>query len=235
MNSSNFVNVKNIILLVLKNEIQYIFCRFNNHIVYNKRIFDLKLIKRTKLKPTADIQSKINKLLECKNILILGPKNSGKTSVALSYAMDEITSSKSLFFTTQRKEELIDIAIKLYPELKLVINSKLFIFQAPVAIHEQFENVTDQILSEVFLGIIQVIKKDKPDKIVFDEITSLLGFSNLNILIEVFQKLLNVLEQNNITALFTVAEPVSQRSVKIVNILKNEFAYYLNLKTNPIF
>ena len=186
---------------------------------------------RTQLKSNLDIQNKVDQLLDCKNILIVGSKNSGKTSIALNYAIHEFTKSKSFFFTTQKKEEVITKAVKLFPELETVIKSNLIIYQAPIVSHMQ----VDKVLSDILLGILQVTSTTKPDKIVFDEITSFLAFSDLDLLRKVFRQLLSALEQKNITALFTVAEPVSQRSIEIVGILTNEFANYLNLKTNPIF
>ena len=186
---------------------------------------------RTELKRNLDIQNKINRILDCSNIVILGPKNSGKTSVAIHYAMSELTKRKSFFFTTQNKVEVIEKALSIFPEFESHIKSKLSIYMAPNINNRHVEKIDDKMLSEIILGIIHVVEKNNPDRIVFDEITSFLSFSNLDSLKEVFQKLLKVLEYKNIPALFTVAEPVSQRSIDVIN----EFTYHLNLRTNPIF
>lgn len=176
------------------------------------------------------IDGKIKRLIDCKNILMIGPHSSGKTLTSIKYLIHNFSGRSSLYFTSSSKYEIIENISFINPEMKKNINKNLFIYQAP----EPGIQADDRVYSKIILGILNLIIEKKPERIVFDEITPYLAFSDLHFLRTVFNRLIKYLHTNDVNFLFTVAEPVSPRALEVVDILKREFTYYINLSINPI-
>lgn len=176
------------------------------------------------------VDEKIKQLLECKNILMQGPHSSGKTLAGIKFSFYELSGGKSLYFTSSSKQEIIENISFINPEMKKTVNKNFFVYQAP----KTNMHMDDKIYSKIILGILDPVNEMKPDRIVFDEITPYLAFSDLHFLRMVLNKLIKYLHSNYVNFLFTVAEPASPRAVEVINILKKEFTYFIDLSSNPI-
>ena len=178
-----------------------------------------------------EIDGRLKKLLECKNILLFGPHNSGKTLTSIKYSLYEISGNKSIYFTSTSKQDIIEKISLQSPEIKKIMNRDLFIFQAPTP---NINGHNDELYSKIIMGILNPVIELKPNRIVIDEITPYLAFTNLNYLKKIINKLVNYLRDNNINFLITAAEPVSPRASAVIKILKEECSNYVNLSHNPI-
>jgi len=177
------------------------------------------IIMNTDTINNSEIDRRIKKLLECKNILLFGPHNSGKTFTSIKYSLYEISGNKSIHFTSTSKQDIIEKISLLSPEIKKIMNRNLFIFQAPTP---NINGPSDELCSKIIMGILNPVIELKPNRIVIDEITPYLAFTNLNHLKKIINKLVNYLRGNNISFLITAAEPVSPRASAVIKILKDE-------------
>ena len=142
-----------------------------------------------------EIDRRLKKLLECKNILLFGPHNSGKTLTSIKYSLYEISGNKSIYFTSTSKQDIIEKISVQSTEIKKIMNRSLFIFQAPAP---NINGHNDELFSKIIMGILNPVIELKPNRIVIDEITPYLAFTNLNHLKKVINKLVNYLRGNNI-------------------------------------
>lgn len=180
------------------------------------------------------LNNKLKKIKSCDNLLIIGSQGSGKTVSAINYSIPKSIEKKSIFFTSDSKKHINQKITPFSSNLSIVLNNNYFIFESPHFDNQERAN-SDKILEEIILGILIPIRKINPDVIVFDEITKYLGFQSLDNLKSVLTELLNYLKQNNIYSLFTVAQPYSSRAVELIQILKKEFSFFLDLNENPLF
>jgi archaellum biogenesis ATPase FlaH len=175
-------------------------------------------------------EKRIIQLLDSKSILMFGPRSSGKTITCINYSLYGLNSSKCLYFSSSSKQNLIETIYTLYPESKKIINKDLIIYEAP----ELNSKKDDAAYAKIILGTLDLVNQMKPERIVFDEITPYLGFSDMHYLKTVFIQLLENLKNINVKFLFTAAEPASPRAESVIKILREEFSYFINLSNNPV-
>lgn len=180
------------------------------------------------------LNNKLNQIKSCDNLLIIGSQGSGKTVAAINYSIPKTIEKKTIFFTSDSKHHLNQKITPLLSDLSTSLDHNYFIFESP-KLNIQDKSSGDKILEELILGVLIPIKQINPDIIVFDELTKYLGFQSLDNLERVLTELLYYLKQNNIYSLFTVAQPNSRRAVELIQLLKKEFSFFLDLNENPLF
>lgn len=165
---------------------------------------------------------------DVKSLILIGPKNSGKTRETINYALKNIKEERCIYYTSSNKNNLIERISSIGTSENWQQPNNLFIYEAP-KINYNSSSIEDKNLMHILLGIFKPIENIKPNKIVLDEITPFLNFSDLDLLEKVSKKISLFLNYYKIKALFTLSEPVSQRAKLISEIVKKEFSesYYL--------
>lgn len=153
--------------------------------------------------------------------LLIGPRKSGRSLLALQYAI-ECAKQKQvcLYFSSVRPKDLMILAASLDIDLEYYMGKNLIIVVKvafPEATNEYTSN--DSYLAEFLGDIVKIVEEFKPKRIVFDEITSLIGFNDTQFLRDTYQKLIETIEDDGITSLFIVREPASDSSEAIVSVL----------------
>jgi len=178
---------------------------------------------------------KIKKIIDCKSALMIGERGSGKTSICIRYSTIDVENGKSVYFTSDSRQ----VVISKLKEFNLNADQngewKFKIFESPKIRNNNGHSFSDEIYSSIILGITDIIKLHKPDRIVFDELTDYAGFSDLSIMERTVSDLVRFLNSNNIQNLFTLSEPVSERAFLISEILKRQFPFHISLSKNPFF
>ncbi|MHB1687772.1 MAG: RAD55 family ATPase [Ignavibacteriaceae bacterium] len=153
--------------------------------------------------------------------LLIGPRKSGRTLLALQYAM-ECASQKEvcLFFTSMRPKDLMIHAASIDFDLQHYMNQNLIIV-VRVAPPSDLYGVgnPDDFLVEYLNDIVTVVDQYQPNKIVFDELTPFIGFNNINLLQDVFVRTTEAIEESGITSLFVLGEPATSLANSIVDAL----------------
>ena len=164
--------------------------------------------------------------------LLVGSHKSGRTSLSLQYAKKAADQNEvCLFFTSARPKDLliqaasVDIDLQDYMEKNQVIVVRV----APPADTDGIYNI-DESLIEYMNDIVTVVEQYRPSKIVFDELTPFIEFNNLDLLNRVFTNTCEQIEDNGITTLFVLSEPVTSGTQAIVNILTNKSTGVVYLK-----
>lgn len=153
--------------------------------------------------------------------LLVGPRKSGRTLLGLQFALECAKSSEvCLFFTNMRPKDLMIQAASLNFDIQTYMNQNLIIVvrvAPPNDIYEMYN--PDDYLIEYLNDIITVVNQYNPSRIIFDELTPYVGFRNLDLLKEAFLGTLETIEEKNITSLFVVGEPATQKTNSIIEIL----------------
>ncbi len=153
--------------------------------------------------------------------LLVGPRKSGRTLLGLQFALESAKSSEvCLYFTNMRPKDLMIQAASLNFDIQNYMNQNLIIVvrvAPPNDIYEMYN--PDDYLIEYLNDIITVVNQYNPSRIIFDELTPYVGFRNLDLLKEVFLNTLETIEEKNITSLFVVGEPATQKTNSIIEIL----------------
>jgi len=152
---------------------------------------------------------------------LVGPRKSGRTLLTLQFAM-ECAQQKEvcLFFTSMRPKDLMIHASSIDFDLQHYMNQNLVIIVRVTlpANLDEYEN-PDEYLSEYLKDIVSVVDQYKPNKIVFDELTPLVGFSDADFLKETFLETIESIEDSGITSLLVLSEPATPASQIIVDTL----------------
>jgi len=119
-----------------------------------------------------------------------------------------------------RPKDLMIQAASLNFDIQAYMNQNLIIVvrvAPPNDIYEMYN--PDDYLIEYLNDIITVVNQYNPSRIIFDELTPYVGFRNLELLKEAFLGTLETIEEKNITSLFVVGEPATQKTNSIIEIL----------------
>ena len=166
--------------------------------------------------------------------LLIGPRKSGRTLMALQYAL-ECAKQKEvcLFFTSIRPKDLMIMAASIDFDLQYYMNKNLIIVIRVAPPTELYDNSNnDEFLVEYLNDIVTVVDQHRPNKIVFDELTQFIGFSNLERLNQVFRQTTEIIEEADITSLFILGQPAAVSSRAIVNTLLLSATGIINLDKN---
>jgi len=153
--------------------------------------------------------------------LLMGPRKSGRTLMALQYAL-ECAKQKEvcLFFTSIRPKDLMIMAASIDFDLQYYMNKNLIIVIRVAPPTELYDDVNkDEFLVEYLNDIITVVDQHRPNKIVFDELTQFIGFSDLERLNQVFRQTTEIIEEADITSLYILGQPAAPSSKAIVDTL----------------
>jgi len=153
--------------------------------------------------------------------LLIGPRKSGRTLIALQYAL-ECAKQKEvcLFFTSMRPKDLMIMAASIDFDLQYYMNKNLIIVVRVAPPTELYENVNrDEFLVEYLNDIVTVVDQHRPNKIVLDELTQFIEFSNLDRLNQVFRQTTEIIEESDITSLYILGEPAAASSKALVETL----------------
>lgn len=153
--------------------------------------------------------------------LVVGPRKSGRTLLALQFASESAKNSETcLYFTNMRPKDLMIQAASLNFDVQTYMNQNLLVVVRIAAPNEIYEVPNpDDYLAEYLFDIVTVVNQYKPSRIVFDELTPYIGFRNINMLHDVFLKTLEEIEDRNINSFFIVGEPATQKAQLIVDTL----------------
>lgn len=169
--------------------------------------------------------------------LLLGPKKSGRTLLGLQYAMQSARQKEvCLYFTNMRPKDLMIHAASIDFDIQTYMNQNLIVVvrvTPPVDLYDLRD--PDEYLIEYLKDIVTVVEQFAPKRIIFDELTPYIGFSNLNLLRESFLETLENIEQRDVTSLFTIGEPATPVAQSIVDELVQHVTatIYLQKKIMP--
>lgn len=164
--------------------------------------------------------------------LLVGPRKSGRTLVGLQFALEAAKSSEvCLFFTIMRPKDLMIQAASLNFDIQSYMNQNLIIVvrvAPPNDIYDMYN--PDDYLVEYFNDIITVVDQYHPTRIIFDELTPFVGFKNLDQLRDTFLHTLETIEERDITSLFIISEPATQKAQNVVDGLGQFVTGIIDLK-----
>ncbi len=168
--------------------------------------------------------------------LLIGPRKSGRTLIGLQFALEAAKSNEvCLYFTLMRPKDLMIQAASLNFDIQSYMNQNLIIVvrvAPPNDIYEMYN--PDDYLVEYLNDIITVVEQYRPTRIIFDELTPFVGFRNLEYLKDSFLKTLETVEERDITSLFIISEPATQKAQSIVDGLAEFVTATINLKKESI-
>jgi KaiC/GvpD/RAD55 family RecA-like ATPase len=153
--------------------------------------------------------------------MMIGARKTGKTLLSLQYAMESASQKElCLYFTSKRPQDLIIQAASINIDLQELMDQNLIIV-VRVAPPNDIENVadTDQYLVEYMNNIVTIVDQYQPSKIVFDELTPFIGFQNIALLKDIFQKTVEAIEDLGITSLFIFGDPATQFAEQIIDAI----------------
>jgi KaiC/GvpD/RAD55 family RecA-like ATPase len=149
--------------------------------------------------------------------LVTGPVNSGKTTFCLQFASKGLAlKDRVIFFTDERTEDLLLRAEAIQFDISTSLEQgDILIFDIG---HKQI-NVSDSLLHNTITEVLQIIEKEKPERLIFDQFTPLLQFEDLEALKHEISELVDSLEKFKVTTLIAIGEPASDQAVKILEFL----------------
>ncbi len=169
--------------------------------------------------------------------LLVGARKSGRTILALQYAMEcAMRNEVCLYFTSVRPKDLLINAASIDFDMQHYMNENFAIVVkvTPPTNIDLAENADDYLV-EYIKDIADVVKKYQPSRIVFDELTPFIGFRNLDLLNKTFGETSEVIEDMGVTSLYVVGEAAANASRKVVNVLKSYSTGIINLQKRGEF
>ncbi len=164
--------------------------------------------------------------------LLIGPRKSGRTLIGLQFALETAKNGETcVYFTIMRPKDLMIQAASLNFDIQSYMNQNLIIVvrvALPTEVYDMHN--PDDYLSEYFNDIITVINQYHPTRIIFDEITPFVGFRNLDYLRNTFLHTIEYIEERDITSLFVISEPATQKAHSIVDGLSQLVTGIIELK-----
>ena len=152
---------------------------------------------------------------------LIGPRKSGRTLLALQFAL-ECAQQKEvcLFFTSMRPKDLLIHAVSIDFDLQHYMNQNSIIV-VRVTQPEDLEKIEDpdNYLADYIKDILPVVKQYQPNKIVFDELTPFINIKNKKLLGDTFLQTMEVIEDLYITTLLILGEPANPETHSIVELL----------------
>jgi circadian clock protein KaiC len=164
--------------------------------------------------------------------LLVGPRKSGRTLIGLQFAMETAKASEvCLYFTLMRPKDLMIQAASLNFDIQSYMNQNLIIVVRVAPPNDIYEMINpDDYLVEYFNDILTVVNQYKPSRIIFDELTPFVGFKDVDYLRNSFLKTLESIEDRDITSLFLISEPATQKAKSIVEGLSEFVTANIYLK-----
>jgi KaiC/GvpD/RAD55 family RecA-like ATPase len=164
--------------------------------------------------------------------LLIGPRKSGRTLMALQFALECVRQKEiCLFFTSMRPKDLLIQAASINFDLQSYMNqNKVIVVRVSSPIDDDEIKNNDDFLADYLKDIVAIVDQYQPNKIVFDEITSFIGFNNLRMLEEAFLQTTEKIEDEGITTVFLLGDPATQGAKDIVDVLASNSTGILYLQ-----
>ena len=125
-----------------------------------------------------------------------------------------------LYFTNMRPKDLMIQAASINFDIQSYMNQNLIIVVRVAPPNDIYEMANpDGALVEYLNDIVTVVNQYGPSRIIFDELTPYVGFRNIGLLRDAFLRTLETIEDRDITSLFVVSEPATERAQVIVDTL----------------
>ncbi len=153
--------------------------------------------------------------------LLVGTRKSGRTLLGLQFALEAAKSQEvCLYFTTMRPKDLMIQAASLNFDIQSYMNQNLIIVVRVAPPNDIYEMPNkDDYLLEYMNDIITVVNQYNPQRIIFDELTPFIGFNNIEILKDGFLRTLEYIEERDVSSLFIIGEPATEKAEEIVESL----------------
>lgn len=164
--------------------------------------------------------------------LLIGPRKSGKTLLGLQYALQAARQKEiCLYFTTMRPKDLMIHAASIDFDLQSYMNQNLIVVVrvAPPTDLYDLRN-PDDYLVEYMKDIVTVVNQFQPNRIIFDEFTPYIGFSNLEALRTAFLQTIEIIEEKDIISMYVIGEPATPVAQSIVDVLAQHVTAVLYLQ-----
>jgi len=153
--------------------------------------------------------------------LLVGPRKSGRTLLGLQFALEAAKAQEvCLFFTTMRPKDLMIQAASLSFDIQSYMNQNLIIVVRVAPPNDVYDMPNpDNYLVEYMNDIVTVVNQYNPQRIIFDELTPFIGFNNIDMLKDSFLGTLEHIEERDVSSLFIVGEPATEKAEELVDSL----------------
>ncbi len=162
-------------------------------------------------------------LYEGGSYLVIGSRKSGRTLLGLQYAQASVNQGEiCVYFTNMRPKDLMIQAASIGFDIQKNMDSNSIIVVRVATPEDIYQHTnSDEILVEYLNDIITIINQYHPQRLIFDELTTFVGFRSNELLKSSFIHLLESIEDKDITSMYIVAEPATKKTNEIVDILAN--------------
>ncbi len=178
-------------------------------------------------------------LYKASNYLLIGGHKSGKTNFGLRFVLEGAAhNERCLYFTSRTHEEVTAQTDWMNLNQMDLISSRLVKVVRVVPPDRDFSsNTPDQDLADYFDDVINTINEYYPSRVVFDEITSFIGFKDDTLLELILDKFKHNLESHNITSIIISAEPVTDAMSALLQHLADvsNGLIYLDKEINDLY
>ncbi len=166
--------------------------------------------------------------------LNVAPKKSGRTLLGLQFAGEAARNSQvCLYLTNMKPKDLMIQSASINFNLQSYMDDdKIIVVRIANPTDAYESNNPDFELREYLLDIIRIAEEYSPARIVFDEITPYLGFADTKMLLGVMSKILENLEEQDITSLFITSQPADELSSQIIADVSDLFTAQISLTDN---
>ncbi len=173
------------------------------------------------------------------NYLLIGGHKSGKTNFGLKFVLEGAAhNERCLYFTSKTHEEVNKQAEWMNLNPMDLISSRLITIVRVIPPDRDLPSHTpDQDLVDYFDDVINTINEYYPTRVVFDEITSFIGFRDITLLELILDKFKHNLESHNITSIIISAEPVTDAMSALLQHLADvsNGLIYLDKEINDLY
>lgn len=151
--------------------------------------------------------------------VLIGPRKSGRTTLGLQYAMAGIQQKEvCLYFTSMRPKDLMILAASVDFDLQTHMdNGELIVVKVTPPLDVYESGNPDTYLVEYLNDIVNVVEQYQPSRLVFDELTYFVGFENISLLQQAFLRMIESIEDKNVTSLYILGEPATPFAQNIVD------------------
>jgi KaiC/GvpD/RAD55 family RecA-like ATPase len=153
--------------------------------------------------------------------LVTGPASSGKTTFCLQFALPSLAvKEKVIFFTDERPDDLLlraeGLQFDIFSNLE---NGNLIIYN--FGLEDITAQISEQLLDKTINEIIQIVEKEQPTRLIFDQLTLFLQYKEFETLKRNIKQFIYSCEKFKATTLLTVGEPASPDAENILNFLSS--------------
>lgn len=147
--------------------------------------------------------------------LVVGPRRSGRTSLGLQFAAQS-GKEGCVYFTTSRPRNLMIQSAALDLDLERHMQRRsIRVVRVALPSGERAPGSPEPDITERIAAIEQHVLECKPKRVVFDELTPFTDGDGEHLLPEIFARTVETFEEEGVTSMFILGEPVapSPRSV----------------------